>query len=31
MAKYTFDEGLVRRVGWNGKVFARVGALCLGA
>ena len=24
MAKYTFDEGLVRRLGWNGKVFARV-------
>jgi len=24
MAKYTFDEGLVRRLGWDGKVFARV-------
>ena len=24
MAKYTFDEDLVRRLGWNGKVFARV-------
>ena len=23
MAKYTFDEDLVRRLGWNGKVFAR--------
>jgi hypothetical protein len=24
MAKYTFDEDLVRRMGWNGKVMARL-------
>jgi len=24
MAKYTFDEDVVRRMGWNGKVFARL-------
>jgi Putative outer membrane beta-barrel porin, MtrB/PioB len=24
MAKYTFDEDWVRRMGWNGKVFARM-------
>ena len=24
MARYTFDEDLVRRMGWEGKVFARM-------
>src|SRR4029450_11527953 len=24
LAKYTFDQDLVRRMGWNGKVFARM-------
>ena len=25
IAKYTFDEDVVRRLGWNGKVFAKLG------